>query len=431
MHRSATIAKDRIITVDALRGFALLGIMIVHFLFWYTAGPLPEAVYGKYNDIGSTIARVFSEIFLSGKFFAFFSFLFGLSFYLQTGEKGEGRTGVTGRFAWRITLLLLIGLVHHAFWQGDILSIYAPLGFLLLAARPLSNRWVLILGVLLAINVPGKVMNAIQMLSAAPPSGGFADFAAMGNEYDKVITGGSLLDVFQFNLTHLKAKFDFQIGSGRLFITMGFFLLGMYVGRRRWFEQGEDVRPIWRKICKRSAAFAGIFLAVGIGIFAANEIGKLGWQQNPAIGFFFSILYDGLSACLVAFYVSGLTLLMFRRRWNRFFFSMAPVGKMALTSYLTQTVFGLLLFWGIGAGVYTKTSLGVNFLMAVAFFYVQVVISKYWLRFFYYGPVEWLWRSATMLKIQKFKREKRQAVNMSTPAVTTLVEVPKTETTIL
>src|SRR5687767_11028193 len=104
MQPSATTEKNRIVTVDALRGFALLGIMIVHFLYWYTAGPLPETVYSKYNDIGSGIARFFSEIFLSGKFFAFFSFLFGLSFYLQTGEVGEGRLGVVRRFAWRITI---------------------------------------------------------------------------------------------------------------------------------------------------------------------------------------------------------------------------------------------------------------------------------------------------------------------------------------
>jgi uncharacterized protein len=427
MHPSATIAKNRILTVDALRGFALLGIMIVHFLFWYTAGPLPEAVYSKYNDIGSTIARIFSEIFLSGKFFAFFSFLFGLSFYLQTGERRDGRNGVVGRFAWRITLLLLIGLVHHAFWQGDILSIYAPLGFLLLAARPLSNRWVLILGVLLAINFPGKIMTAVQMLSAAPPSGGFGDFAAMGKEYDKVITTGTLPEVLRFNLLHLKSKFDFQIGSGRLFVTMGFFLLGMYVGRQRWFEQGEDVRAVWRKICKRSAAIAGVCMAIGLSIFAANEIGKLGWEQNPGIGFFFSFLFDGFSACLVAFYVSGLTLLMFRLRWRRFFFSMVPVGKMALTSYLTQTMFGLLLFWGFGAGLYTKTSLGFNFLIAILFFYVQVVISRYWLQSFYYGPVEWLWRSATLLKVQKFKRKKSKPEVAPATVVTTLVDTPKTE----
>ncbi len=418
------MAKDRIMTVDALRGFALLGIMIVHFLFWYTAGPLPEAVYAKHSDVGSTIARFFSEIFLSGKFFAFFSFLFGLSFYLQTGVKNAGRQHVAKRFAWRITLLLLIGLGHHAFWQGDILSIYAPLGFLLLAARPLSNRWLLLTGLLLAINLPGKVINLVQLLGTTPPAGGPGGFAAMGSAYDQLITRGSLAQVWRYNLQHLATKFDFQIGSGRLFITFGFFLLGMYVGRRRWFEGGESIRPVWRKICRRSAAIAGLVLVIALGIIAANELGKLGWQQSPLIGFFFSFLYDGFGACLVAFYVSGLTLLMFRTRWQRFFYSMAPVGKMALTSYLIQTAFGLLLFWGIGAGLYTKTSPGLNFLIAIAFFYVQVLMSHYWLQRFYYGPVEWLWRSATLFKAQRMKRERQDSATAAPAGVTLVTEAP-------
>jgi uncharacterized protein len=188
-----TITKPaRIHTVDALRGFALLGIMIVHFLFWYTAGPLPQEVYGKYNDVGTKVATIFSEVFLSGKFFAFFSFLFGLSFYLQTGERGSGN--VVKRFAWRIALLLVIGLVHHAFWQGDILSIYAPLGFLLLLSRRLSNKWVLIFGLLLVINLPGKVMLLSQMLNpAAPPAGPVGNITDIAGSYQQLIIGGSWL----------------------------------------------------------------------------------------------------------------------------------------------------------------------------------------------------------------------------------------------
>lgn len=407
MHSASSNAKNRISEVDALRGFALLGIMIVHFLFWYTAGPLPEQAYSKYGDIGSTIARIFSELFLSGKFFAFFSFLFGLSFYLQTGEKENAPSGALPRFAWRVTLLLLIGLMHHAFWQGDILSIYAPLGFLLLLSRKMNNRWVFITSLLLVINIPGKIMQLVKLFGTSVPTGSFGNFAAIAAGHEKVITTGGWMQIFQYNMQNLSAKFDFQLESGRLFITMGFFLLGMYVGRQRLFEQGLALKSVWQKICKRSIAVAGICLAIALCLFGANEMWKLGLEQNRIVGFFFSFLYDGFSACLVAFYVSGLTLLMFRSRWQRFFYSLAPVGKMALTSYLTQTIFGLLLFWNVGAGLYTKTSLALNFLIAIAFFFMQVIFSKLWLKAFYYGPVEWLWRSATLLKWQSFIRKKK------------------------
>ena len=94
------LLKNRLVTVDALRGFALLGIMLAHFIFWYTAGPLPQEVYGKYQDAGSQVANIFTELFVRGKFFAFFSFLFGLSFYLQMrGLENNSRTFIA-RYAW-------------------------------------------------------------------------------------------------------------------------------------------------------------------------------------------------------------------------------------------------------------------------------------------------------------------------------------------
>jgi uncharacterized protein len=402
MNSTTTMAKNRLVTVDALRGFALLGIMLAHFIFWHTAGPLPETVYAQHKDIGSSVARFFTDIFISGKFFAFFSFLFGLSFYLQTGE---GNGNVVRRFAWRITILLFIGLVHHAFWQGDILSIYAPLGFLLLVGRRLSNRWVLALGLLLVMNLPGKIIGLVQLLSHPTPGGGnFGDFAATATEYDKLIETGSWLQIIKYNLLHLSTKFNFQIESGRLYMTMGFFLLGLFVGRMKWFEKGVEARAVWRRLCKRSAVIGGVCLVIGLGLIISNEVLKLKLEQSQTVGYFFSYLLDAFSAAMVVFYVSGLALLMFRRRWQSFFYSLAPVGKMALTSYLTQTIFGLLFFWGVGFGFYTKTSPGGNYLIAIGFFVLQVYFSKWWLKAFYYGPVEWLWRSATLLKMQPMIR---------------------------
>ena len=84
---------------------------------------------------------------------------------------------------------------------------------------------------------------------------------------------------------------------------------------------------------------------------------------------------------------------------------MAAVGKMALTSYIAQTVFGLLLFYGVGFGLYGKTSPGTNYIIAIGFFVLQVFFSKWYLRYFYFGPLEWLWRSGTYLKWQPFLKK--------------------------
>ena len=105
----ANSIKDRLITVDALRGFALLGIMLAHFIYWYTAGPLPEDVVGKYKDPGTQIVNIFNNLFITGKFFAFFSFLFGLSFYLQMRRLQHDPHTFLQRYSWRLVLLLIIG----------------------------------------------------------------------------------------------------------------------------------------------------------------------------------------------------------------------------------------------------------------------------------------------------------------------------------
>jgi uncharacterized protein len=263
---------------------------------------------------------------------------------------------------------------------------------------------VLVLGILLALNLPGKIISGVQLLAGTQTS--FADFQELGKVYDAVITGGSWMDVFAFNLKNLSTKFEFQVVSGRLFITLGFFLLGMYTGRQRWFERGIEAKPLIRKICKRSALIMCTGLVVGLGMFAADAMMKLGWQQNPVVGFVFMLIYDVFNAAMVVFFISGLTLLMMRNRWQAVLYKLVPVGKMALTSYITQTIFGLLLFYGAGLGLYGKTSPGLNYLIGILFFFFQVGFSTYWLRYFNYGPLEWLWRSGTYLKWQPMIRKR-------------------------
>jgi uncharacterized protein len=402
--------SPRIVTVDALRGFALLGILLAHMIYWYTAGPLPQEIFQRYNDIGTGIVSGINEILISGKFFAFFSFLFGLSFYLQMQTMEKRQDNFVARYAWRIAILGIIGLCHHAFWQGDILSIYAPLGFLLLPLRKMNNRWVLILGILFAVNLPGKIIQVIEILSAAPPPAPPAntppvDFDAEGKAYFEVIKNADLTGLWKYNMARLSTKFRFQLESGRIFITFGFFLLGMYTGRRRWFETPDHSRSIFKKICRKSGWLVLGTLLTGLGIIAVNFIFKMQWENHRIIGFFFSILVDINSACLVIFYVSGLTLLMYRQRWQKLLFPMASVGKLALTCYLGQTLLGLLVFYGIGFGLIGQTSPAFNWLIGIIFFLIQMQLGRLWLRYFSYGPIEWLWRSLTFFTWYPLRRK--------------------------
>ena len=388
--------QQRIITVDALRGIALFGIVLAHMIFWYSAGPLPNEMFTKYTDVLSKVFPIINDVLISGKFFAFFSFLFGLSFYLQMQSMEARSDNFLLRYGWRIILLGIIGLIHHAFWRGDILSIYAPLGLLLMPMRKASNKLILIIGILFALNVPGKLIEAIKFLMGNKGNNGYMDMDPKA--YYAIMSKANMVELLKDNLKNLSVKFDYQIMSGRIYITYGFFLLGMYTGRMGWFRNVEEAKPIIKKICKRTAFLSLVLLIIGFAIIGANELFKLKWDQNPYVGFIFGIIYDSFNAFLVILYITGLTLLMYKPKWQKRLYPFATIGKLALTCYLAQTALGLIVFYNVGFGMVGKISPALNWGIAILFFGFQSIVGGWWLKRFNYGPVEWLWRSATYFK---------------------------------
>jgi uncharacterized protein len=407
-------STNRIITVDALRGFALLGILFAHFVFWYSGAGLPNEVYGKFQDVGSQIAGTFNGIFIFGKFFTFFSFLFGLSFFLQMQSLQHKEQNFVLRYAWRLAILGIIGLIHHALWRGDILSIYVPLGFILLFARRLSNKWLLIIAQLLSFNIPARIIELIQLFTStappinlnAPPEG-----IEEAKRYYDVMKSGSFTALISDNWKALISKFAFQFSSGRIYITLGFFMLGAYAGRMKWFETLDASKPIIKRICKISGFTTLGVIIIPIALFIINNAVKLGWENNRSMAMLFNFLVDAANTLMTIFYLSGVTMLLYRKRWQKILHPLAPVGKMALTVYLSQTFFGLLLFYHIGFGLFEKTSPAVNMLLAIPVFAIQVLACKLWLKYFNYGPIEWLWRSLTFGKWYPLKKERINVLN--------------------
>jgi len=165
------------------------------------------------------------------------------------------------------------------------------------------------------------------------------------------------------------------------------------------------VMRMWKK-----SSIAGLaLLLTAVGIFAANQIGKLGWEQNPVVGFFFGFIFDGFNFALVIFYISGVTLLIIKSRLRPALLRLSPVGRMTLTSYLTQTAVGLTLFFGFGFGLFQRTSPGWNFGIAAVLFVLQVLAARWWFTQYRYGPVEWLWRCATNMQWLPIKRQPARA----------------------
>jgi len=242
---------DRIVTLDVLRGFALFGILYAHMIFWYAGGPLPQETYQLYKDVGSGIAIGAYMIFILSKFFAIFSFLFGLSFHIQIQGLISRHEPVFTRFGWRLAILGVIGVLHHIFWRADILSIYVPLGFLLLFFRNLSNKTLLIVGSLLVLNIPTKCAELISILLRDQLQLILEDHKTAGAAYYEIVKNGNFAQMIQHNIHATTEKLTYQINSGRGFITFGFFLLGMLAGRMQWFTHVDQHHARFKQVLKK------------------------------------------------------------------------------------------------------------------------------------------------------------------------------------
>src|SRR5882672_1120571 len=277
MKKLVELKKDRIEIIDILRGFALLGIIIVHFTEQYYAGQPPDSAVGfGAKNIADNIVQGFSGILVQGKFYMIFSFLFGLSFFIQL-DKSSGSPSFLLRFAWRLMVLFAIGFVHHLHYRGDILTIYAVLGFGLLLCYKLPDKALLIIALFLVFNIPSLGVRLYQAIFHVEGSSFFSSDQKQLQLYFDTLKSGSYLNILKANFHEFKFKFDFQVASGRIYITLGLFLLGLYAGRKSFFEKWED-QIVWvKKICKISLwtilgciifslAFFGGMQAAGITI---------------------------------------------------------------------------------------------------------------------------------------------------------------------
>lgn len=391
--------SNRIAVIDVLRGFTLLGIILVHFTEQYYAGQPPKVHenYGAHN-LADMIVLGFIGIFISGKFFMIFSFLFGMSFFIQL-DKSDGSPAFLFRFAWRLIVLFIIGLVHHLHYRGDILTIYAVLGFGLLLCYKLPDKFLLVLALLLVFDTPAILQRTFDILlsnSASPfPIGDEKELEI----YYSTLKSGSYLDMLRANFYEFKPKFDFQILSGRLYITMGLFLLGLYAGRKKVFEN----IPFFKKLIR-----LGLWMLLGCVVFAgllALIIFVAKVEMSQAVQFLLGgTVYDVFNIALAAIYVGLIVTAFQREKWHRRLMNFYEVGRMGLTSYLMQALIGTWLLFSYGLALLGNFGASVWVAISLIVFILQIIFSKWWLGRFQYGPVEWLWRSLTYFKVWPLKK---------------------------
>ena len=400
--------SDRIAVVDMLRAFALFGIILTHAEMGFLAGPPPAPgfdVFGPIDQLADTVIRVLT----TGKFFTVFSFLFGLSFAIQIDRAAQKGVPFAGRFTWRLALLFAIGFVHNAFFSGDILVIYAVVGLMLLPLQKLGMRSLLILGVLLLLNVPSLVVTAVQDNGPPPAAAQIAareaarqEFMRIGKQQYEIKRTGTLSELVLMNINGgLRAKATFQLRTGRVWITLGCFLLGMCAGRANLFRESERTRRFF----KRLAFWAGIpaILTTAALLMWPTPITMQTTDLLPVTVFRLQ------QVTLSALYLAAATLLFWYKPHGLLSTSFAQLGRMGLTTYLMQTLFGILVFYGVGLGLLGRVGSAACVGIGGVIFVAQLFISRWWMSRHTMGPVEWLWRSMTDFRLLPITRQPASA----------------------
>jgi uncharacterized protein len=187
-----------------------------------------------------------------------------------------------------------------------------------------------------------------------------------------------------------------------VYITMGLFLLGLYAGRKNIFEDIESKKPFFKKLLKGS-----LWTLLGCVLFSAAFFGgaqalgiKLSDQLQWMVG---GEVFDVFNAAFATIYTTGIVLLFQKEKWKARLMHFYAAGRMGLTTYLVQTIFGVLIFFSIGFGLLGEIGSTIAFVIAIGLYIVQIQFSKFWLAHFQYGIFEWLWRSLTYLKIQPLR----------------------------
>lgn len=415
MEQSQTISipQQRITVIDALRGFALLGVILIHMSQHYSNFS-PDAAGERLFHLPTvdTAIQWLSRNVIMGKFINIFAFLFGMSFFIQMDRAAKKGIDFRKRFIWRMAILFIIGMLGNCFYSGDILSIYAVFGVFMVFLYRLKN-WVLIaLAALLLLGTPRMLMAGYNSLTQteqvenaparqAPPA---ANRQRIRAPQEKL----SFIQLAKNNLTGgLQLKLAYQFGFvGRGYVTLALFLLGLVVGRIRFFEELQSKRK------RNLYIFGGFVLATAlinliIDLFPPQPF-RFSIPKGDELTFsmlavsslndIYMVLYSGALAI-------GFILLYQVESIGKHLDVLSPYGRMGLTNYEIQSVLGSFFFsmWGLGAifGSWGPTEV---FLLGLLVYAAQIIFSKYWLKHCLYGPLEWAWRSATYLKIQPFRR---------------------------
>ncbi len=397
-------AADRAHLLDALRGFALLGIALANYtgLSYWVFLPEKEQAQLPGAFLDATM-NAFHFVLIDGKFYSIFSLLFGIGFGLFLGKGAEAMP----RFLRRMLVLALIGAMHmRLLWEGDILFLYAVLGMLLPLFRHVRDRSLVIIAVALLLSPilldASTVLSDGRFAPAAPiHAAALAEDKSFGFEGGipaHYVPDGGWKEFMVWQHGGWIWRIEGLIGTNRIPKVFALFLLGLWVTRRGIFRDPSAHSTLLRKV-------ALIGAIIGLPCSVLLWWSELHFGHVPElIGLVHTAAYAFSVVPLALAYAAGFALLWTGERAQRILHVLAPAGRMALTNYLMQTIIALWLFTGMGLGWGAHVSPITFESLAVVVFILQVLYSHWWLKRFHFGPMEWLWRSLTYGKAMAMRK---------------------------
>ena len=380
--------NTRIDVADILRGIAIAGIILIHFIEHLNFFLFPDPK----NELWATINdAVWDSTFfmLAGKMYAIFAMLFGLSFFIQHDNQAQKGIDFRPRFAWRMVLLMFFGLFDLLFYNGDILTVYAACGLLIIPLIRASNKVIIAVIILMALQ-PIEFVNLVRgLINPATPIFNLGS----GELFKSIIPAqsqGNIIDVAVAGIKYgFPVNFLWAIENGRFTQTILFFLIGIMLGRARLFYNEGNNLKIWKKVLIGSIiAFAILLPLYKYVPKATSEIACVSKSLKVALNMWKNV-------AMMAFIVSVTTLLYYCTSAKNWMIKIAPYGKMSLTNYIGQSVIGAILFYNWGFGLYDKCGHAASFLMGIGCIALQFMFSTWWMKHHKRGPLEQLWCSAT------------------------------------
>jgi uncharacterized protein len=404
LHTQPTHRKARIELLDVYRGFAIFGIFVVNIVIMNSTFLNQDEFALQWTAPIDKATEDILKLFFYTKFFPIFSLLFGLGISMQALKMAEKQQLSTSFFVRRMFILFLIGIAHILFlWSGDVLHLYAIIGLFTTLMLKRSNKLILGLAILILLfpfynQIIGYIFEWINF----KPESYLSDHT--GETVNQIIKSGTYLEGMQLRTLEYVANIPMLFGFLAP-VAIAMFLIGLYLGKNKIYNSLDSFIQHIKKPILFMTLVTNIYRVLFLYVIVKQDIFKIAEYRELFIKIM--VLSDTFMGL---FYIWFIGWLWYNTPWKKFLRPLRYAGRMALTNYIMHSFIGLILFSCVGFGLYETLSPVETFSIATLVFIVQIILSKLWLHYFKYGPLEWVWRCCTYKKVLRIKKSTASGV---------------------